>query len=70
MAKFSRVIGHAIGLLIAVLYTLAGQAHFTDRFTPTLAAQVEEMTPRSHRAFWFLNLSYQHVRYYLYRFNC
>lgn len=61
MAITKRTVGHAIGLSIAVLYTLAGQAHFTDRFTPGLAANVEKMTPRSHQAFWFLNLSYDHV---------
>jgi len=61
MNGFSSAAGHTIGILIAVLYTLAGQAHFTDRFTPGLAAQIDEMTPRSHRAFSFLKLSYSQV---------
>ena len=51
-------ISNVIGLSIAVLYTLAGQAHYTDRFTPGLAHNVEQMTPNSHRAFWFFHLSY------------
>ena len=57
----SRTLGNAIGLFIAIFYALAGQAHFTNRFTPGLAANIEEMTPRSHRAFWFLNLTYPQV---------
>lgn len=52
----------AIGLSIALLYTLAGQAHFTSRFTPGLAAQVDEMTPNSHQAFWFLHLTYEQCK--------
>lgn len=50
------------GFVIATLYTLAGQAHFTARITPSLAAQIEEMTPNSHRAFRFLNVSYSHLK--------
>jgi hypothetical protein len=61
MSDAKRILGNAIGLGIAVLYTLAGQAHLTNKFTPGLAANIEEMTPRSHQAFWFLNLSYPHV---------
>lgn len=51
-------ISDAAGLVIAALYTFAGQAHFTSRLTPGLAAQVEQMTPNSHKAFWFLHLNY------------
>lgn len=61
MATAKRNLGHLLGFGIAVLYTIAGQAHFTSRFTPGMAATVEEMTPRSHEAFWFLRLSYEHV---------
>lgn len=61
MRNLSKTASNLIGLTLAVLLTLASQAHFTDRLTPGLAAQVEEMTPRSHRAFWFLNLSYPNV---------
>lgn len=61
MANLFRATGHAIALCIALLYILAGQAHFTSRLTPGLAAHVDEMTPRSHQAFWFLNLSYTQV---------
>ncbi|KAH8651417.1 hypothetical protein BX600DRAFT_473528 [Xylariales sp. PMI_506] len=50
-------IGDAIAVGIAVLYTLAGQAHFTARFTPDLARNIEQMTPNSHRAFWFIGAS-------------
>jgi hypothetical protein len=63
MTDIKRKVGNALGFGIAILYTLAGQAHFTDRLTPGLAANIEEMTPRSHRAFWFLNLSYLQVRF-------
>ena len=50
-----------IGLLIATLYTLAGQAHFTDRLTPGLAANVEKMTPNSYVAFSGLGMEYAPV---------
>jgi hypothetical protein len=51
-------ISDAIGLGIAGLYTLAGQAHFTARITPGLAANIEQMTPNTHRAFSFLGIDY------------
>ncbi|KAF2794775.1 hypothetical protein K505DRAFT_416913 [Melanomma pulvis-pyrius CBS 109.77] len=62
MANTNRILGNAIGLFIAMLYTLAGQAHFTSRLTPDLATNIEEMTTRSHRAFWFLQLSYLQLK--------
>ena len=37
-------VGDAIGLLIAALYTASGQAHFTFRYTPGLAGEIEHMT--------------------------
>jgi hypothetical protein len=55
------LISDAAGMLIAVLYTLAGQAHFTDRLTPGLAANVEHMTRNSYAAFRFLGMSYPTV---------
>lgn len=62
MAPYTEYISDAAGLLVASLYTLAGQAHFTNRLTPGLAANIEAMTPNSHAAFWFLGLSYTNVR--------
>lgn len=56
-------ISDAIGLAIAGLYSLAGQAHFTARITPGLAESIEKMTPNSHRAFWFLGIEYLTVRF-------
>lgn len=56
------IISDAAGLLIAVLYTLAGQAHFTDRFTPGLAQYVEATTRNSYPAFQILGLDYLSVR--------
>lgn len=49
---------NAIALSIAVLYTLAGQAHFTSRFTPGLAANVDKLTPNSHKALSFIPWTY------------
>ncbi|WPH02730.1 Hypothetical protein R9X50_00559800 [Acrodontium crateriforme] len=59
MASYKPIIGHTIGLVFAALYTVAGQAHFTDRFTPELASNVELMTQNSHSAFWILGLEYR-----------
>ena len=55
------IISDVSGLLIAVLYTFAGQAHFTRQFTPELAQHVETMTRSSYAAFWFLGLDYLSV---------
>jgi hypothetical protein len=55
-------ISDAISLLVAALYTVAGQAHFTARITPQVAETIEQMTPNSHRAFWFLGFDYVTVR--------
>lgn len=55
------IISDVAGLLIAVLYTVAGQAHFTGRITPELAENVEIMTQNSYDAFWFLGLDYLSV---------
>jgi hypothetical protein len=63
MRKWSGFISDAIGLGIAALYTIAGTAHFTDRFTPNLAQQIEAMTQNSAEAFWFLGLSYIRVSF-------
>lgn len=54
----AETLSDVVGIFIAALYTLAGQAHFTNRITPGLAANIETMTPNSHRAFWFLGLEY------------
>lgn len=61
MSSLLGYISDGIGLVIAVLYTVAGTAHFTDRFTPELAANVETMTQNSSQAFGFLGLSYIQV---------
>ena len=57
-----RIISDSAGLLIAILYTVAGQAHFTYCLTPGLAAQIEEMTLNSYKAFWFFYLDYSHLK--------
>ncbi|KPI42504.1 uncharacterized protein AB675_9593 [Cyphellophora attinorum] len=62
MSQPLTLLSNAIALSIAILYTLAGQAHYTDRFTPDLAANVDTMTPNSHRAFWFLHLTYPQIQ--------
>lgn len=54
----AEALSDVVGIFIAGLYTLADQAHFTSRLTPGLAANIEIMTPNSHRAFWFLGLEY------------
>jgi hypothetical protein len=54
-------ISTALALTIATLYTLAGQAHFTSSLTPSLAANIEEMTRNSFAAFSFLGLDYPTV---------
>ena len=43
----------------------AGQAHFTSRLTPSLAALVEGMTSNTHRAFWFLHLIFAQLKHTL-----
>ena len=63
MPGSTSLISDAAGVLIAMLYTLAGQAHFTDRITPDLASKIEAMTRNSYAAFWFLNLDYLSVRH-------
>jgi hypothetical protein len=61
MSSLRLRIGHIIGLGIAILYTLAGQAHFTDKLTPGLAATIDEMTPRSFKVLPTYGLSYDAV---------
>jgi hypothetical protein len=60
----AETISDVIGLLVAGLYTVAGQAHFTARITPGLAETVELMTPNTHRAIWFLGVDYLTVRHF------
>ena len=50
MPSALRTTGNIIAFLLAVFYVVAGQAHFTDRFTPGMAAQANEMTPNLQRA--------------------
>ncbi|KAK3704251.1 hypothetical protein LTR37_013925 [Vermiconidia calcicola] len=57
-----KTISNAIALLISILYSLAGQAHFTSHLTPGLAANIEAMTPNSHAAFHFLGLEYTTIK--------
>jgi hypothetical protein len=61
MSTLSSRLSNIIALCIATLYIIAGQAHFTDRLTPGMAANINEMTPNSHRAFGFLGLDYEVV---------
>lgn len=61
MPSVRGLVSNTAAILIAVLYSLAGQAHFTDRFTSDLAEQVDKMTPNAHAAFWFLGLEYTQV---------
>ena len=61
MASYLTLMSDGIGLLIAALYTLAGQAHFTTYLTPGLAEHVDEMTHNCHAAFWFLGIDYVSV---------
>ena len=69
MESYQSLLSDGIGLLIAALYTLAGQAHFTSRFTPALAANIEEMTPNSYKAFGGLGLDYLSFKYALGAFD-
>lgn len=59
--RWAQLVSDGTAYTIAALYTLAGQAHFTDRFTPGLAEDIEIMTRHSHAAFWFLHLEYATV---------
>lgn len=59
---FLSSISDVVGITIAILYTIAGQAHFTDRITSGMAAQIEAMTPNSHKALWFFHLSYTQIK--------
>ncbi|KAK5165146.1 uncharacterized protein LTR77_009244 [Saxophila tyrrhenica] len=62
MSSYTTLLSDGIGLTIATLYSLAGQAHFTPRLTPGLAQNIEIMTHNSHAAFWFLGLDYLALR--------
>lgn len=68
MPSYQTLLSDGIGFLIAALYTLAGQAHFTSQFTPDLAASIEEMTPNSLRGFG-LGLEYLPFKYTLGAFD-
>jgi hypothetical protein len=70
MPPSTTLLSDAAGLLIAALYTVAGQAHFTDRFTPGLASHIETMTRNSYAAFWFLSLDYLSVSHTLILYPC
>lgn len=53
MSSYTSTLSDIAGLTIATLYTLAGQAHFTSKLTPGLAANIDVMTPNSYNAFGF-----------------
>ncbi|KAK4508094.1 hypothetical protein PRZ48_001832 [Zasmidium cellare] len=61
-SQLANIAGNGIGILLAGLYTVAGQAHFTDRLTPGLHQNIDEMTHNSHRAFWFLGLGFENLK--------
>lgn len=61
MMRLARRIGSVIALMLACLWTVASQAHFTDRLTPDIAAGVHRSTTTLHEAFWFLSLSVNQV---------
>ena len=63
MASNKTILSNGIALIIAVLYTLAAQAHFTATLTPKLATTIEEMTPNSYAAFGGLGLDYTNFKY-------
>ena len=62
MAPITTLISDGASLVIATLYTIAGQAHFTDRITPSFAAHVEEMTQNSQSAINIFEMDYLTVR--------
>lgn len=64
MTSYTSTLSDAAGLLIATLYTIAGQAHFTSKLTPGMAAQIDTMTPNCHEAFGF-GTDYQTFKYVL-----
>ncbi|KAF2172246.1 hypothetical protein M409DRAFT_17483 [Zasmidium cellare ATCC 36951] len=61
-SQLAYIAGNGIGLVLAGLYTVAGQAHFTNRLTPGLAANINEMTHNTHKAFWFLGLGFENLK--------
>jgi hypothetical protein len=61
MSDYLSLAGNVVGVILAALYTYAGQAHMTNRLTPEFAKQVDVMTHNSYRAFWFLGLDYHTV---------
>ncbi|KAK4555132.1 hypothetical protein LTR86_007898 [Recurvomyces mirabilis] len=69
MASRLNHLGDAIGLLIAGLYTVAGQAHFTDRLTPDLASNIETMTQNTYVAFGGLGMNYAPFKQFLGAFD-
>ena len=61
MSSVNGFISDAASILIAALYTVAGQAHFTDQLTPGFAADLEVMTRNSYRALNVFDLQYEKV---------
>ena len=47
---------NAITFPLALLGAIAGQAHFTDRFTPAMALNVNQVKSNSYQALWFLHI--------------
>ena len=50
MPSYATIISNGTGLLIATVYTLAGQARFTSRLASALAANTEEKITDSYAA--------------------
>ena len=58
--SLKRILRNTAAIAIIGLYTVAGQAQLTDRFTPEFAAQTDVMTRETYRAFT-LGLPYEQV---------
>lgn len=54
-------LGNVLALLLACLWTVATQAHFTAQYTPDLAASVDKTTKYVSPAFEFSGLSVDQV---------
>ena len=56
------IISQSISFTLAGLYTVAGQAHFTDKFTPEFYQKIEQMTRKSYVAFEVFGLPYNQTK--------
>ena len=62
MDRKSKRVANFVAVSIGLLYIIAGQAHFTDKFTPDLARNSEIMTRNSAAAMNVFDWPYPTVR--------